>query len=358
MVETSRSLFMPFIQPNQAQKHVTHNEALRILDVLTQLAVEADDLTSPPLEPSEGMQHIVGDGATGEWTGQDGDVALFETGTWRFFAPRAGWRAYVTGREALVVHDGSEWIDLDSAELQEIEAFGLGMTALPDAPFSAKLNAAFWTALYQADEGDGNLITTLNKEGSANDLGFVFQQDFQTKGLLGLFGTDDLRLATSPDGSNFKDGLIVNGSTGIVDQPNLPRFKAISNFDNFAVADTWVKIAINSSEFNDQSVFDAATNTFTSPVEGTYVFGANLTFKQNTSDQARLAARFVVNGTDEIMGSLGEITGTHITERTSIFIQCVARLSVGDTVELQGKMQGQDAFFLADRTCFWGYKIG
>lgn len=358
MADTSRSLFMPFIQPNQAQKHVTHNEALRILDVLTQLAVETDDQTSPPDDPPEGTQHIVGDGATGAWAGQDGDVALFETGTWRFFAPRAGWRAYVTGREALIVHDGSEWIDLDSAELQEIEAFGIGMNALPDAPFSAKLNAAFWTALYQADGGNGDLITTLNKEDGSNDLGFIFQQDFQTKGLLGLFGTDDLRLATSTDGVTFKDGLIVNGSTGVVDQPNLPRFKAVTNFDNFAPADTWVKIAINSSEFNDQAVFDAATNTFTASVAGSYLFGASLTFKQNTSNQARMAARFLANGTDEVMGSLSEITGPHITERTSISIQSFVILSAGETMELQGKMQGQDAFFLADRTCFWGFKVG
>ena len=35
MTDISNSLSLPYILPNQAQKHVTHNEALRILDVVT-----------------------------------------------------------------------------------------------------------------------------------------------------------------------------------------------------------------------------------------------------------------------------------------------------------------------------------
>ena len=43
----------------QAQKHVTHNEALRILDTLVQLAVLDRDLTAPPGSPAEGERWIV-----------------------------------------------------------------------------------------------------------------------------------------------------------------------------------------------------------------------------------------------------------------------------------------------------------
>ena len=34
MTDTSSNLKLPFILPSQAQKHVTHNEALQILDAL------------------------------------------------------------------------------------------------------------------------------------------------------------------------------------------------------------------------------------------------------------------------------------------------------------------------------------
>lgn len=358
MADNSNSLSLPFILPNQAQKHVTHNEALQILDVVTQLAVVSDDAQVPPATPAEGTRYIVGLSATGAWAGHDGEVALFETEGWRFFVPRAGWRAFVIGREAIVVHDGVDWIDLDSDEVQDIDAFGLGMTAPAQTPFSAKLNAALWTALYQADGGDGSLISTLNKENSGNDAGFVLQQGFQTRALFGLFGSDDLRFSTSPDGSTFYDGINIDGATGIVSQPRLPRFKGSTNFDNYCPADAWTRIAVNDMAFNDQAVFDTTANTFTVPVSGTYQLGATLTFKENTASAVQTAARLVLNGTTEIETSRTEITGDHISERTTVSVCDFVSLSAGTTVELQGKITGSDGYFAADRSSFWGHKIG
>ena len=37
MPELSANLSLPFLMPAQAQKHVTHNEALQVLDALVQL---------------------------------------------------------------------------------------------------------------------------------------------------------------------------------------------------------------------------------------------------------------------------------------------------------------------------------
>jgi hypothetical protein len=48
MSDTSHILGLPYIQPAQAQKHVTHNEVLRVLDALVQLSVEDRDQTAPP----------------------------------------------------------------------------------------------------------------------------------------------------------------------------------------------------------------------------------------------------------------------------------------------------------------------
>lgn len=358
MADTSNCLSLPFIQPSQAQKHVTHNEALRILDVLTQLAVLTDDQTAPPAAPSEGDRHIIGDSATGAWAGHGGELTIFEDGLWQYFTPMPGWRAYVTGRDALVVHDGSDWIDLDSDDLQDIAAFGIGMTSLPAAPFSAKLNGALWTALYAADGGDGNMISTVNKEASGGDAGFVFQQDFGTRALFGLFGSDNLRLATSANGTDFRDGLVVDAGTGVVAQPNLPRFKGVTNFDNYTAPDVWTTIAINAAEFNDQGVLDAGSNQFVAPVAGSYLFGAALTFKENTSDQAQMGARLLLNGTDVLAGSLAEVTAPHISQQTNLQTQTMAQLSAGDTVELQGRLRGVDGYFMADRTSFWGFKVG
>ena len=48
MSQVSAVLSLPYIQPSQAQKHVTHNEALALLDVAVQSSVLARDVTSPP----------------------------------------------------------------------------------------------------------------------------------------------------------------------------------------------------------------------------------------------------------------------------------------------------------------------
>lgn len=81
--------------------------------------------------------------------------------------------------------------------------------------------------------------------------------------LFGLFGTDRFRLAVSADGSAFFDGLIVDNANGIVDQPRLPRFKGYTNYDNYVAVDTWTKIGINNTEYNDQGAFDAGSRPVT-----------------------------------------------------------------------------------------------
>ena len=225
-------------------------------------------------------------------------------------------------------------------------------------PFSAKLNAALWTAKAVAEGGTGDLFYTMNKEAAGDDLGLTLQTGYVTKALLGLFGSDKFRLAVSQDGSAFFDGLIVDNATGIVDQPRLPRFKAYTNYDNYVGVGTWTKIGLNNTDYNDQGAFDAANNHFVAPVDGTYLFGATLLYKINASATARMRGRLVLNGTTEVRGSLGEISATHVSLATAIWLQTMVPLTAGDTVELQGYFRVADGYFAADHTSFWGCKVG
>ncbi|MET4128008.1 DUF2793 domain-containing protein [Roseovarius sp. MBR-6] len=358
MADATTNLLLPFILAAQAQKHVTHNEALRLLDGLVQLAVLDRDLTAPPGGPADGDRYIVGSGATGDWAGWDLNVALFTDGAWLRLPPRTGWRAWVEDEGLLLVHDGATWIGTTPAALQNLALLGLGTTADAANPFSAKLNAALWTAKTVAEGGTGDLFYTMNKAAAGDDLGLMLQTSFSTRALLGLFGTDQFRLAVSADGSTFFDGLIVDNANGIVDQPRLPRFKGYTNFDNYVGVDTWTKIGINNTEYNDQGAFDAANNRFVAPVDGTYLFGATLLYKVNASTTARMRGRLVLNGTTEIRGSLGEISGGHVSLATALWLQTMVPLVAGDTVELQGYFRVADGYFAADHTSFWGCKIG
>ena len=69
MPDTSTHLLLPYLLAAQAQKHVTHNEALRLLDGLVQLAVLDRHLTAPPASPADGDRYIVASGAVGAWSG-------------------------------------------------------------------------------------------------------------------------------------------------------------------------------------------------------------------------------------------------------------------------------------------------
>jgi hypothetical protein len=53
-------------------------------------------------------------------------------------------------------------------------------------------------------------------------------------------------------------------------------------------------------------------------VDGTYLFGATLLYKVNSSTSARMRGRLVLNSATEIRGSYGEISGAHVSEATAL----------------------------------------
>ncbi|MCE0504128.1 hypothetical protein LR948_02040 [Roseivivax sp. GX 12232] len=64
------------------------------------------------------------------------------------------------------------------AALQNLVLLVLGSTGDASNPFSAKLNAALWTAMAVAEGGTGDLFYTMNKEMAADDLSLTLQTGF------------------------------------------------------------------------------------------------------------------------------------------------------------------------------------
>lgn len=109
MSETA-NLALPLVQPAQAQKHVTVNEALARLDVLAMLRLESIDATSPPETAAEGSAWAVASPASGLWAGREGRIAFLSNGGWEFVVPSRGWRGYVVDRSCGATWDGVEWL--------------------------------------------------------------------------------------------------------------------------------------------------------------------------------------------------------------------------------------------------------
>ncbi|SLN76986.1 DUF2793 domain-containing protein [Roseisalinus antarcticus] len=143
MSDTTTNLLLPYILAAQAQKHVTHNEALRILDGLIQLSVLDRDLTEPPGGPADGDRYVVASGGTGDWAGWDLNVAVFTDGSWQRLPPRAGWRAWVEDEEFLLVYDGSAWVGTTPASLQNLALLGLGGALVRYRP-EGDVRAVLW----------------------------------------------------------------------------------------------------------------------------------------------------------------------------------------------------------------------
>ena len=108
-MDQTANLRLPYIAAAQAQKHVTHNEAIRALDCLVQLSVIDRDLTAPPASPTDGDRYIIAATPTGDWTGHDNDVAAFQDGAWAYHTPRDGWLAWVADEATIVSWNGSAW---------------------------------------------------------------------------------------------------------------------------------------------------------------------------------------------------------------------------------------------------------
>jgi len=108
-MSNSTHLQLPFLAAAQAQKHVSVNEALLVLDAIVQLGVIDRDLTQPPASPAEGDRYIVGASATGAWATYDSQVASYTDGVWQFYQPRSGWIAWIEDEEKRYIFNNATW---------------------------------------------------------------------------------------------------------------------------------------------------------------------------------------------------------------------------------------------------------
>ena len=108
MTDTTDRFALPLIQTGQAQKEITHNEALGLIDSLLQIAVD-DIVPTPPPAPAIGHLWIVAAGATGIWAGRDGALAGFTSAGWTYLPPRDGCVAWVVAVGVFALFRAGSW---------------------------------------------------------------------------------------------------------------------------------------------------------------------------------------------------------------------------------------------------------
>lgn len=214
MSDTSPILALPLIQPSQAQKHITHNEALRLLDAVVQLVVISASLGTPPAGATAGDRYIVAASSNGAWTDHVSDIAVFADGGWSFIVPQAGWCAQVLNPKGGLVFDATMgWEAVGGMLLQDIREFGINASA--DATNRLTLSAP---ATLLNHEGAGHQLK-LNKAGLGDTASLLYQSAFSGRAEIGLAGNNDLTVKVSADGEAWREALKVDAASGSVAAP-------------------------------------------------------------------------------------------------------------------------------------------
>lgn len=214
MSDTSPLLSLPYIQAAQAQKHVTHNEAIELLDAVTQISLEALDAITPPASAAEGQAWSVGTGATGVWTSHAGKIAAWRGGGWLFVTPYVGWIAWDKTTATLNVWTNTGWA-VQGAAPDFDNLSGVGINATSD---SANKLAVASDATLLSHDGAGHQLK-INKAGVSDTASLLYQTNWSGRAEMGLTGNDDFNIKVSPNGSTFVDALRIDAATGAVALP-------------------------------------------------------------------------------------------------------------------------------------------
>jgi hypothetical protein len=263
MPQTSR-LGLPYIVTSQAQKEVTHNASLDILDALLQAAMVSVSVNTPPGSPVAGDCYIVGTSPTGAWTGQAKALAYYTTG-WNFIAPWEGLTVWAKDANALYTYDGTNWgVSVATpTSLQNLSMLGVNTTA----DSTNKLAVASEAILFNHIGGD--LQIKLNKNAAGNKAGFLFQTNWSARAEFGLLGDDNFTLKVSPDGSTFYDSLKMLAGSG--------RAAVKANGSGLSAAGTTQGTATVITKQTNQFTTVAASSgaILPSPEQGEFIFVAN-----------------------------------------------------------------------------------
>lgn len=296
MTDTAR-LGLPLLAPEQAQKHLTHNEALMLLDALVHLRLDGIGTVTPPAVPALGETHAIGVSATGAWEGHDGEIASWTEGGWRFAVPGEGWRAWdIVSGEMLVRRSGA-WSGL----LQDAPHLGIGGTADATNRLFVQSEAALFAAIEAASGGNGNVRLTLNKETAGDSATLLFQSGWSGRAEIGLAGNDDFAFKVSSDGAAFTTAFTLDNGAGFVRFERMmgakPGFPVVSS-GTLAVETSYAVPVPESGTSDEIETISGGFDGALLILSGTA--GNTLTFKDGTGNLKLGADRVLDNFEDSL----------------------------------------------------------
>ena len=212
---------LPYVAADQAQKHVTVNEGLRMIDALLGASARSASLVGQPASPEDGEAYILPTGASGAaWDALAANtLAVFQDGAWAAFPPSVGLSVFVEDEGSSRVWNGTAWVRQEGGLADSAPRLGVNADADATNRFVVKSDAILHSHDDQAP-GTGDARHVLNKATPGNTASFVFQTGYGGRAEIGLTGSDDFAFKVSPDGATWFTALTIDRSTGAVSLPN------------------------------------------------------------------------------------------------------------------------------------------
>ncbi|WP_180356027.1 DUF2793 domain-containing protein [Aliirhizobium smilacinae] len=319
MSDRSTNLKMPFIMPSQAQKHVTHNQALLLLDAIVHLSV-VEERGSPASTPQPGDRFVIASAPTGSWAGRAGQIAIWQDDYWAYVTPQAGWRAWFENSGRLKVFNGSGWEDLPLPENAGVTTLGVSATADDTNRISVSSPASLFN-----HAGNSHQIK-VNKAAATDTATLLFQSGWTGHAEMGLAGNTDFSIKVS-NGSEWKTGLAIDGA-GRVSKPNQPAarvYRSGTSFTPTAGQQSGVSaFAVNQGGFTLGSAVAGGGNTLVVPATGLYLLALTLSVATASAAYGVTVSR---NGSSAVLTLAGSAGNA-----TTLSSSAIAQLQQGDTL--------------------------
>jgi hypothetical protein len=323
MSDKTSNLALPYILPSQAQKHVTHNAALQMLDAIVQLAIVAG-APKPPADAPEGACYLVDPSPGDAWLGKAGMIALRQDGAWIFLQPREGWQAWFIAEASTRIFRSGQWALPTPSPLGAFQTLGVNTKADSTNRLAVSAQATLFN-----NAGNGHQLK-INKAATADTASLLFQTNWSGRAEMGIAGNDDFVIKVSGDGNGWLTGLEVS-SGGIVKTPNRPVVRAS------LVAATAAPANGTQSGFSqlsvDQGGFALADTLggtlgkrLSVPVSGNYLLVLNTSLVSSAGHSVSLVA----NATTVLTTTGASTTASAFRQSSSV----VVALAAGDRLSL------------------------
>lgn len=228
---------LPLIAAGQAQKHVTVNEGMAVLDAISQLRLVSATTSAPPVVAQEGSAYLVPTGASGDWATHEGKIAVAVNGGWRYVTPKAGWQAFNGEIGRHLLFDGTDWRDSAIAATASGAALEYHIAEIDHTLDAASVSetAPVIPANAQVIAVSGRIISEITGTFSTWSLGVAGSTNRYGSGLggalnsyiTGLTGTpvsyySPTTLLLTPDSGSFTGGAVRLAVNYLTVQPPRP----------------------------------------------------------------------------------------------------------------------------------------